>query len=110
MSRTQTACFALLASAFVLAAMLVAGITRHADTTANADVVITKNVYTFLSANGVNTGEDFIYLLDNKNERLLCYWHNPRGRIELYGTLDVANDIQAFIKTLEKRGGDRRTR
>jgi len=110
MTRTQTACYALIASAFVLAAMLVAGVSRHADTQANADVVVTKNVYTFLSANGVNDGEDFIYVLDNKNERLLCYWHNPRGRIELFGTTDISEAIQLYLKNAAKNDPGRRPR
>jgi hypothetical protein len=99
----------LVASAFVLAAMLIAVASQRYEPTAQAEMVVTKNVFTVLSATGVNANEEFLYMLDNKNARLLCYRHDARGRIELYGSLDVAGAIERGLNATGA-GRDRRDR
>ncbi len=110
MTRTQTACYALIASAFVLAAMLAAAVSQRHDPAAHAEMVVNKNVFTILTAAGFQENEEFIYLLDNKNERLLCYIHDPRGRIELFGSMNVTQEIQRGLSAIEKGAGGRRNR
>jgi len=123
MTRTELATYALMASAFVLGALVIHTATSEPDadattqnsrasllaqlpfeSTAGADFVVNKNVFTLLSAQGI-TNEDFLYVLDNKNERLLCYRHTPNGRIELFGALDVAQNVQRAQQSGGGRSG-----
>jgi hypothetical protein len=124
MTRTEVATYALIASAFVLGAMVIHTAANEPDagaqaaapharasllaqlpfeSTASADFVVNKNVFTLLSASGISN-EDFLYVLDNKNERLLCYRHAPSGRIELFGALDVAQNVQRAQESAGGRG------
>ncbi len=121
MTRVETATYALLASAFVLGALVMhtamsndagsIGAERAAllsqlpfESTASADFVVTKNIYTVLSAQGISN-EDFLYVLDNRNQRLMCYRHDPSGRIELFASINVAENVQRAMQTAGGGGG-----
>ena len=105
MSRTQLACYALIASACLLAGLAVIELADRFEPAAEAEMVVNKDIFTILSDGGVQSGEEFVYLLDNKNERLLCYQSGNNNRIELYGTLDVSGAIQQALRAGGGGGG-----
>lgn len=79
MNRTQTACFALLASAFVLSAILIVRLdTKTQPNAAMADgQLISQNAFTLMTArtrgdSGANS-EESLFLLDNTKGILLVY-------------------------------------
>lgn len=92
MNRIQMACYALMASAFILAGLL---LVRVQDTqflpSAQADQVITRGNLTILSAKS-RVDEEAIFVLDNISQRLLIYkvrLIGNQGRIELARRLDM---------------------
>lgn len=87
MNRIQTACFALLASAFVLAAILVIQIDRKSQpNAANADMVITQPAFTMMTARTrgqQNNADESLFVLDNTSGTLVVYNTNiARKRLE----------------------------
>lgn len=82
MNRTQTACFALLASAFVLAAILVVRIDeKSAANTASADgQVIAQPAFSMMTARtqgaAGNAGDESLFILDNASGSLIVYHPN----------------------------------
>ncbi|MFN3168005.1 MAG: hypothetical protein ACE37H_13175 [Phycisphaeraceae bacterium] len=87
MNRTQTACFALLASAFVLSAILVVQIDRKSQpNAANADMVITQPAFTMMTARTrgqQGNGDESLFILDNTSGTLVVYNPNiARKRLE----------------------------
>ncbi len=88
MKRIETACYALIASAFVLGGLL---ITQVANTpnTAEAGLVISRDDFTLLSAR-TRSGEESLFVINNNTNRLLIYTLNLTGnRIELAGGADL---------------------
>lgn len=77
MKRTQTACFALLASAFVLAAILVIRLDQKTEpNAAHADMVITQPAFTLMTARtrgNATNGEESLFVLDNTGGTLIVY-------------------------------------
>jgi len=106
MTRKTLACYALIASAFVLGGLLTLKVAEKIETPARADMVVNKDIFTVLTTEGIGGG-DFIYALDNKNERLLCYNTDARGRIELYAALNVAEWVQRGLAEWERSTGGR---
>lgn len=89
MNRTQTACFALLASAFVLAGILIVRVDqKSADNTAQADgQVISQPSFSMMTARtrggGDGNGDESLFILDNNRGVLLVYTANvARKQIE----------------------------
>lgn len=88
MNRIQTACFCLLASAFVLAAILMVRIDQHAgENAAYADQVIAQPAFTMMTARtrggGDNEGDESLFILDNNAGVLVVYAPNvAREQIE----------------------------
>lgn len=87
MNRTQTACFCLLASAFVLAAILIVRVDQQAaPNAAQADMVIAQPAFTMMTAttraNAEGEGEESLFVLDNSRGILLVYTPNV-GRSQL---------------------------
>ncbi len=81
MNRTQTACIALLASAFVLAAILIVQIDRKAQpNTAQADgqniYLQTFQMMTARTRGDGTKGEESLFILDNSSGVLLVYAPN----------------------------------
>ena len=78
MNRIQTACFCLLASAFVLSAVLIVQIDqKSAPNAAHADQVIAQPAFTMMTARtrGGNDGpgEESLFILDNNAGVLVVY-------------------------------------
>jgi hypothetical protein len=87
MNRIQTACFCLIASAFVLAAILVVRVDQQsAPNAAHADMVIAQPAFTMMTARtrgSVGEGiEESLFILDNNRGILLVYTPNV-GREQL---------------------------
>lgn len=85
MNNTQTACFALLASAFLLAAILIVGIgTKSQDNTAQADgQVVTQTGFTLMTARTRGTppnAEESLFILDSGSGVILVYKPNVGQR------------------------------
>jgi hypothetical protein len=100
MSRIQMACYGLIASAFVLTALIVTRVSVMADNKAYADLVVHKDIVTMLTTS-YTTDADIVYVLDSKQERLLAYSMNPnRGTIELLpgGVLDVGKAFELHLR------------
>lgn len=81
MNHIQTACFCLLASAFVLAAVLVVRVDQQAaPNAAHADQVIAQPAFTMMTARtrgGDNgPGEESLFILDNNAGVLVVYAPN----------------------------------
>ena len=88
MNRTQTACFALIGSAFVLAAILIVQVDRKSQSnTAQADgQVIAQPAFTMMTARtrggAGQGGDESLFVLDNNSGVLIVY--NPNiGRKQL---------------------------
>ncbi|MBX2853140.1 MAG: hypothetical protein KTR15_15505 [Phycisphaeraceae bacterium] len=91
MNRIQTACFCLIASAFVLAAILVVRVDQQsASNAAHADMVIAQPQFTMMTArtrgggggNNGNAGDESLFILENTRGILLVYTPNI-GREQL---------------------------
>ena len=74
MTRIQLACFGLIASAFTLAALLVANFdtSLRLESQAQAEMVISRDNFTIMTAKTRN-GEEALFVLDNANGRLMIY-------------------------------------
>ena len=93
MTRIQTACYALLASAFVLSGMLLVQLPSMSNT-AEASLVISRNNFTLLTAK-TRSNEESLFVINNATDRLLIYTLDlARKRIELAGTADLAELFQ----------------
>lgn len=76
MNNIQTACFAMLASAFLLAGILVVRIDQKSQAnTAQADQVITQTGFTLMTAvtRGGEGGEESLFILDSGRGVLIVY-------------------------------------
>lgn len=97
MNRTQTACFALLASAFLLAGVLIVRIDqKSADNQAMAaGQVISQPSFTLMTAQtrgAQGNEEESLFILDNNNDRLLVYAPNiGRKQLEPIVGVKVSN-------------------
>lgn len=88
MNRIETACFGLIASAFILAGLLVVQLASTPNT-AEAAMVITRDNFTLLTAKTKN-GEESLFIINNITNRLLIYSLNlPQERMELVGGAEL---------------------
>ena len=103
MNRTQLASYTLMASAFVLAAMVCIQASRHIENQAHAEMVINGNTLTLLTTQVARNAEA-LYVLDSNQSRLLVYAHDPNKRkIDLIGAMDVS---ELFAKAAGDGGTD----
>ncbi len=72
MNRIQLACYGLIASAFVLTAILLVQLDARFTSEADAALVIARENFTLLTAR-TRQNEEALFVLDNANERLLIY-------------------------------------
>lgn len=99
MTRTETACYGLIASAFVLAGMLLIQLSSMPNT-AEASLVIARDNFTLLTAK-TRSNEESLFIINNLTDRLLIYKLNlARNRIELAGGANLA-------EIFRQDGGDR---
>jgi hypothetical protein len=104
MTRIQMACSCLLASAFVLGALVLVQGSRYVESQAHAAMVVNKDPLTLLSARAT-PDQEVVYVLDSKQERLLVYQVDPnRKTIELLpnGVLDMGKAFEAAAKAAPK--------
>jgi len=88
MTRIETACFGLIASAFILAGLLIVQVSSMPNT-AEAAMVITKDHFTLLTAKTRNV-EESLFVINNQTQRHVIYKLNVgQKRIELVGGADL---------------------
>jgi len=86
---TQLACYALIASAFVLSGMLVAQLQLQPNQ-AEAGMVLKDNNFSVMTANTAED-EEALFVLDNTSQRVLIYSQDiVRKRLELVGQANLA--------------------
>jgi len=108
MTRIQLACCSLLASAFVLAALLVVRIDDRFTTPAFGEEVITRDNFTLLTGR-TEADEESLFIIDNTTQRLLIYRADvARKRIEL--AYDPINLSELFNLAGNGNFGNRRRR
>lgn len=99
MTRTETACYGLIASAFILAGMLLIQLSSMPNT-AEASLVITRDNFTLLTAK-TRSNEESLFIINNLTDRLLIYKLDlARNRIELAGGANLTDIFR-------RGGGDR---
>lgn len=94
MTRIQAACLCLLASALVLAGLLIARVGDLASP-AYANMVTGKSDFQFLTAR-TEKGEDALFVLDNRSQKLVIYTTDVRGRngtIRPVGGMNLAREF-----------------
>ena len=95
MTRIQMACYCLIASAFVLAALLVVSGAPRLATVAEGAMVISRDNFTLMTAK-TRSNEEALFLVDNTSQRLLIYRLNlPRNQLELVGGGDLSKIFAA---------------
>ncbi|MFA7237349.1 MAG: hypothetical protein WC058_10835 [Phycisphaeraceae bacterium] len=107
MNRITIACYAMIASCFVLAGLLTVQIAQHAESVANAEMVIAKGDLSILSTQGVNQDE-YVYVLDHRSQKMLMYSQTARGDIEPLGFLDVGQEFAQRYAAGAGTGGNTR--
>lgn len=101
MTRIETACFGLIASAFILAGMLIVQVASMPNT-AEAGLVITHNNFTLLTAR-TRSNQESLFVINNITRRLLIYKLDlGRKRIELAGGADLTE----YFNRGSSGGGD----
>ncbi len=92
MSRIQLACYGLIGSAFVLAALLVVQMeSKRVLPEASADQVISRANLTIMTAR-TSTQDESLFVLDNATQRLLIYQtklQGAKGRIEFIDNISL---------------------
>jgi hypothetical protein len=108
MTRTQLACYALTASAIILAALIVVQVVPRLESPALGQYVLTEDNITLLTTQGIG-GNDYIYMLDKRNERLVAYTQRANGEIERIGLVDLREQFsQGYRRFGGDQGGNRR--
>jgi len=72
MNRTQLAGFALIASAFVMAALLVNKLPARLESEARANFVVNRDNFTMMTAR-TRADEEALFVLENGSQKLLIY-------------------------------------
>ena len=89
MTRVQVACYCLIASAFVLAGMLVTQLGGSVEPKANAELLVSQQNFSMMTAEA-REGDEALYILDNTTGTLLVYRMNlGQKRMELGATLGM---------------------
>jgi len=108
MNRTQLACYSLMASAFVLTAMIFIQASRLMDDAAHAEMVVNRGTVTMMST-AFRTDADIIYVMDSANSRLLAYMVDPNQKvIQLLrgGIMDITREFERQFRNVPGAGGD----
>ncbi|MHC4995808.1 MAG: hypothetical protein ACYTGQ_12220 [Planctomycetota bacterium] len=103
MNRTQLATYSLIASAFVLAGLIIFQASRQAENEAQAAMVFNGEVVTMLTAL-FDSDNEIVYTLDNRQNILTAHALDPNrgGSIILLGRIDIG---EAFSKLAGDAGG-----
>lgn len=93
MNRTQTACYALIASAFILAGLLIFQLGTQHQNQANAGMVITEGSFSLMTAR-TRSNEESLFVLENNSATLLVYRVElSKEQMTLVGFLNVAREF-----------------
>ena len=93
MNRTRFACYSLLASAFVLAGILLVRLDTHLTRVAFADQSVTSGDFTIMTARTKNDDEA-LFVLDNINARLLIIKTEVnRKRVRVVKTVNLQREL-----------------
>jgi len=94
MDRIDLARYSLIASAFVLAGLLIVNLPDRVVPTAHAELVINKENLTLMTAK-TRPGEEALFVLDGSRGKLLIYRLDVgRKQLELSGSADLAQLFQ----------------
>ncbi len=98
MTRIETACACLIASAFVLGGLLLSRL--GTASTAHAEMVVNRDNFTFMTAR--TSGEvESVFVLDNINEKLMIYDADlGRKQLKFAALLDLA-----VPEPVDRKGG-----
>lgn len=90
MTKIQTACYCLLASAFVLTGVLIVQVDKtSAPKTAQADQVIAQSQFSLMTAS-TRGEEESLFILDNRQGTLVVYKPNiPRAQLEVVAVVSM---------------------
>ena len=114
MNKTQFASYCLIASAFVLTAVLVASFDKDiaVSTTAEAQYIVDSDDFTLMSAD-IREGEEGLFVLDNNLSRILIYRARPEDpSLRLVNQLDLTQIFRSGARTAtesENNSGARET-
>jgi len=103
MKNTQLACYALLASAFILGGLLVFSISGQLESEADARMVISRDAFTLMTAK-TRDQEEALWVLDNRAAVVLIYRMELRGADS--GRLELAAGINLRSPELFGGGGE----
>jgi len=111
MKRIELASYTLLASAFVLGAVLIMQLKHHAMLqTANATMVVNSGAITAMTAR-TRSNEESLFILENTTQQLLIYQTNlTRKRLELAWRQDLRTLFGSGRSTSTTRTPSRNTR
>ena len=93
MNRIELACYSLIASAFILSALLIYNLQTRMDAQANAGVVLNRDNVTLLTARvrgGTNKPDEALFVLSNLQQRIVVYRVDEKG-FGPVGTIDLSN-------------------
>ena len=89
MNRIQMACYALLASAFVLAGLLFSMVQDRLPAAKADPMVVARDNFSLMTAR-TSAQEESLFLLDNQNQRIIVYRVDlARGRFVVGPPFDV---------------------
>ena len=107
MTRTQFACYLLVASAVVLSGLLIVQTVDRFENDADAAMVVNRGTYTVLSARRTADAE-LICFLDNSSGRMVAYTADISAKtIRPIAILDVGEQFSKRLKG-RSRGGTSR--
>ena len=104
--RYEVACFSLLASAFVLAGLLMIQLQNHAVlSSAQAEMVLNRGNITLMTAQ-TRPNEEAVFVLENTTAKLLVYRvDSVRKRIDLVRNTDLKPWLRAAAAATPATGG-----
>lgn len=95
MNRFQLACYTMVATAFILTALVLLQASRLIDNRAHAEMVVNKDAVTMITAQFQGDSE-MLYILDSRTGRLFAYMLNPNTRvIEPMAAMDISREFGA---------------
>lgn len=102
MTRIQAASYALIASACVLAGLLLARVGSPLDTPAQAEMLLNRGDFTMMTAS-TRDSEESLFILDGRSQQLLIYTGDVNNN-----TIDLEQVIpmsQMFGRSIQGGGG-----
>lgn len=108
MNRIQTACYMLMASAFVMTGLLLVQVGSRLTPEAHAEMVIRGGGITIMTGR-TRTGEESLFMLDDVSQQLLVYTADPsRKRMNRDAVLDLTKEFRTATGGSRDNNNDRR--